>query len=214
MPTADCGWCGAGRCRPPVGASGWSTHGAASSAPSRVGGRPSYRPKNTCTNTGGCARQYKVLYGKVYWYFVPSRNAKCCMVLCTSDGPNYDHIKPIIGTGQSYWWHGSTYSSSSTSTRASQQYWGKIIRGSEMDQDCDIARWVAAGAAHTGGHLQYLRHERWLRNHRELGLYACGAAASRADRGAAPWPGGGADALHAPLKPCEGRHRGGDLLGI
>ena len=47
MPTADCGWCGAGRCRPPVGASGWSTHGAASSAPSRVGGRPSCRLTTT-----------------------------------------------------------------------------------------------------------------------------------------------------------------------
>jgi hypothetical protein len=52
-----------------------------------------------------------------------------------ADGKHYDHSKPIVGTGQSYWWHGPAYS---------QQYWGKIISGSEMGQDCDIAPWVGA----------------------------------------------------------------------
>ena len=52
-----------------------------------------------------------------------------------ADGKSYDRSNPIVGTGQSYWWHGSSYS---------QQYWGKIISGTEMGQDCDIAPWIAA----------------------------------------------------------------------
>ena len=52
-----------------------------------------------------------------------------------ADGKNYDRSDPIVGTGQSYWWHGAQYS---------QQYFGKIISGSEMGQDCDIAPWIGA----------------------------------------------------------------------
>jgi hypothetical protein len=52
-----------------------------------------------------------------------------------ADGKSYDGSSPIVGTGQSYWWHGPGYS---------QQYWGKIISGTEMGQDCDIAPWIKA----------------------------------------------------------------------
>ena len=52
-----------------------------------------------------------------------------------ADGKHFDPSNPIVGTGQSYWWHGPLYS---------QQYWGKIISGSEMGQDCDIAPWIGA----------------------------------------------------------------------
>ena len=52
-----------------------------------------------------------------------------------ADGKSYDRSDPIVGTGQSYWWHGAQYS---------QQYFGKIISGSEMGQDCDIAPWIGA----------------------------------------------------------------------